>query len=301
MNVNNVIENFSSQASQGVIEAIYNASDKSGVDFSYLMQQAKAESSFDADASASTSSAQGLYQFIDSTWLSMVQKHGREYGIDTDTLSKQDILDLRNDPDIASHMAAELALENKHALDNFWGGEVGSTELYFAHFMGAGGAASFLKAKDDNPLQEAALLFPKAARANENVFYDLSTGRAKSLAEVYHFFDQKFQLHIDEPSADNAAAYASSNNTSTNSNTTSPSAFANHHSIDAQSNMFAALFSNTNPAKPIYTAGSPSKSAAPSFYKNNSLFNLVQDPVELMILSSLGDDIFDLKDARKNG
>ena len=41
-------------------------------------------------------------------------------------------------------------------------------------------------------MQQAAVLFPAAAKANRNVFYDQTTGRAKSLDEVYTFFDGKF-------------------------------------------------------------------------------------------------------------
>lgn len=194
---NDLVSSIASGASKQVVHAIQNASEKSGVDFAYLLQQAKAESSFNADAEAKTSSASGLYQFIESTWLTMVDRFGDKYGIDPNA-NEEEILNLRKDPDIASHMAAEFAGENKRYLDRNWGGDAGATELYFAHFLGAGQASSFLKAHDDNPLQSAAALFPKAAEANKAVFYDKGTGRAKSLAEVYTFFDQKFQNPAQE-------------------------------------------------------------------------------------------------------
>ena len=84
--------------------------------------------------------------------------------------------------------------ENERTLNKLWGGEVGATELYLAHFLGAGGAASFLNARDENPLTPAADLYPKAARANRGVFYDPKTGKARSLAQVYDFFDKKFRI-----------------------------------------------------------------------------------------------------------
>ena len=50
------------------------------MDFSYLMAQASRESSFDPTAKASTSSASGLYQFVEQTWLGEFQQHGGDYG-----------------------------------------------------------------------------------------------------------------------------------------------------------------------------------------------------------------------------
>lgn len=90
-------------------------------------------------------------------------------------------------------LAAEFAKENKEVLDQTWGGDVGATELYLAHFLGAGGAAAFLKARDDNPLQTGADVFPQAALSNRNVFYNSKTGQARSLEEIYAFFDHKFE------------------------------------------------------------------------------------------------------------
>jgi len=178
---------------KNIVNAIKTASSESGVDFSYLLNQAKAESSFNPTAKAKTSSATGLYQFIDSTWIEMVNKYGDEYGIDTKGKSRSDILQMRKDPEKASFMAAAFASENEKALNNNWGGDVGATELYFAHFMGASGATAFLNARDENPIARASDLFPKAARANRGVFYDPTTHKPRTLEQVYQFFDKKFQ------------------------------------------------------------------------------------------------------------
>ncbi len=189
----NILDQKMMNAPQKILSAIEQASQKSGVDFSYLVKQAKAESSFNPNVKSSNSSATGLFQFIDSTWLDMVNKYGDQYGIDTQGKTKQQILDMRQDPESASFMAAAFASENEKFLNATWGGDVGSTELYFAHFLGASGASAFLNARDENPIQNAADIFPRAARANRNVFYDSQTGRARSLEEVYQFFNQKFQ------------------------------------------------------------------------------------------------------------
>lgn len=203
---NNVLARFSGQASSAVVNAIKTASVSTGVDFAYLMKQAQVESNFNPEAKAKTSSASGLYQFIESTWMSMVERYGDKYGIDTKA-PKKDILALRHDEDIAAGMAAELARENEKFLQSHWGGDIGQTELYLAHFMGAGGASSFLKARDENPLRPAADLFPAAARSNRNVFYDSKTGKPRSLDEVHQFFAKKFDnkaLEADIRIAENA-------------------------------------------------------------------------------------------------
>ena len=90
-------------------------------------------------------------------------------------------------------MAAEYAKENQNYLKQSVGGDIGSTELYLAHFMGPGGAAKFLDAYRDNPNRNAASAFPTEARANKGVFFD-KDGSPRSLKEVYAFFDKKFSI-----------------------------------------------------------------------------------------------------------
>ena len=181
---------------KNILNAINDASQSSGVDFSYLVNQANTESSFNPNAKAKTSSATGLYQFIDSTWLDMIEKYGAQYGIETEGKSKSEILNMRKDPEKASFMAAAFASENEKLLNANWGGDVGPTELYLAHFLGASGATSFLNARDENPLRSAADLNPRAARANRGVFYDRETGRARTMEEVYALFDKKFDNDV---------------------------------------------------------------------------------------------------------
>jgi hypothetical protein len=199
------LQALKSRAGAKIAGAIETASAKTGVDFSYLLQQAHVESSFDPKAKAGTSSATGLFQFIESTWMSMVKKYGDKYGLSNmanqigengkvaDSSIRQQILDLRKDPKIAALMAGEFAAENKDYLEKTVSGDVGSTELYLAHFMGAGGASKFIKALQKNPQASCAALFPGEACSNKNVFYTKS-GKPKSLAEVYAFFDSKFRI-----------------------------------------------------------------------------------------------------------
>lgn len=198
---NNALAALSARAPQGIINAIKTASAKTGVSFTYLMEKAAAESNFKADAKAKTSSATGLFQFIESTWMDMVKTHGAKHGIDT-SQSKSSLLNLRKDPEVASLMAAEFAEGNKSYLEKTIGGDIGNTELYFAHFMGAGGASAFLSQLKKNPLSIAADIFPKEASTNRSVFYDRQTGAPKTLQQVYDFFDKKFSSDTTVASLD---------------------------------------------------------------------------------------------------
>jgi soluble lytic murein transglycosylase-like protein len=60
--------------------AIKQAANTTGTSFEYLLATAKMESDFNPTAGASTSSAHGLYQFIDQTWLGTVKEGQRSRG-----------------------------------------------------------------------------------------------------------------------------------------------------------------------------------------------------------------------------
>ena len=201
------IESLMQSAPRNVISAIKSASDKTGVDFDYLVNQAATESSFRPEVQAKTSSAPGLYQFIDQTWLSTVSKHGAKHGLGeqaaqikqdfqgrhfvADNKVKQEILDLRKDPAIASLMAAEFASDNQAYLEGKTGKSATATDLYMSHFLGAGGASKFIKAMQESPYRPAAHLMPAAARANKHVFYH-ADGSPKNMTEIYQSFEKKF-------------------------------------------------------------------------------------------------------------
>jgi hypothetical protein len=196
--------------------AIAYAASQTGVDFDYLMGQAKVESGLNASARAGTSSATGLYQFIESSWLAVVKKHGAEHGLGwaadaigpgnrvADPATRQAILALRNDPAAASLMAAEHASDNKDALQGTLGRDANGTDLYMAHFLGLGGATKFLSAMQANPDASGAALFPSAARANRSVFYN-ANGSAKSLSAIYSSFSDKLGAGGDDIAATRSA------------------------------------------------------------------------------------------------
>ncbi len=186
-------------------EAIARAAERTGTDFSYLLAQARMESSLDPDARAPTSSATGLYQFIDSTWLATLDRHGDSYGLGqissaidtrggrsyvTDPALRGQIMGLRNDVDVSSMMAGALAQQNRAALLPILGREPAPAELYMAHFLGTGGATRFFSAMASDPGQSAAALLPKAAAANRTIFYS-GDGSPRSLAGVMELMEGK--------------------------------------------------------------------------------------------------------------
>jgi hypothetical protein len=186
---------------------IKQAAGATGTSFEYLLTTAKMESDFNPTAGASTSSAHGLYQFIDQTWLGTVKEAGAQlgYGGYADAITKSSsgsysvsnpsarnaIMKLRDDPAAASAMAAVLTQSNSFKLTGQIGRRPTDAELYMAHFMGVGGASKLITNAEDNPQASGARLFPNAAAANRSIFYDRS-GRARSVSEVYSVLTSRY-------------------------------------------------------------------------------------------------------------
>ena len=196
--------------------AIGRAAERTGADFTYLLNQARSESGLDPSAKASTSSAGGLYQFIDQSWLGILKMHGSEhgYGWAANAISRSAsgrwtvsadardaVFALRNDAQASALMAGEFAQDNAAGLTRALGREPSSTDLYFAHFLGLSGATRFLRAADAMPDATAASLFPREARVNRGIFYKRS-GEARTMAEVYALMGRK----LDGPTQRNPFA-----------------------------------------------------------------------------------------------
>jgi len=185
---------------RGVVEsAIQRASQATGVDFSFLMKTAGRESGMNPGAKAGSSSAAGLFQFVEQTWLSTLKQHGAKHGYArySDLISKggdgryhvageearRAVMDLRLDPHAASMMAGELTSDSAAYLKGRTGRAPTAGELYAAHFLGPQGSAKLIEAVQKQPAAAAAQLFPDAAHANRSIFY--RDGRAATVGEVY--------------------------------------------------------------------------------------------------------------------
>lgn len=179
--------------------AIQRASAATGVDFGFLMGTAKRESNYNPAAKAGSSSAAGLFQFVDQTWMATLKTHGAKHGYAryaaliergsdgryrvANPDAKKAVMDLRLDARAASLMAGELTSENAAYLRGRVGRNPTGGELYVAHFLGPAGSAKLIQARNTNPAASASALFPEAARANPSIFY--RSGRSATVAEVY--------------------------------------------------------------------------------------------------------------------
>ena len=188
------------QGIRGVVEtAIQRASEATGVDFSFLIKTAGRESGMNPKAKAQSSSAAGLSQFVEQTWLSTLKQHGAKYGYAryADLISRgadgryhvgggearKAVMDLRLDPHASSLMAGELASDHAAYLRGRTGRTPTSGELYAAHFLGPKGSAKLIDAMQASPGAAAASLFPDAAQSNRSIFY--RGGRAVTVSELY--------------------------------------------------------------------------------------------------------------------
>lgn len=215
----------SPRASTAVTGAIRSAAQATGTSFSYLLATAKIESDLDPGLTMKSSSAAGLFQFIDQTWLGTLKQAGPAfgYGAYADAISRnpstgrysvddpemrREIMRLRNDPGANAVMAGVLTQKNAAALSRRIGRAPTESELYMAHFLGAGGAGKLVDLAANDPQASAASVFPVAAHANRSIFYDRS-GIARSVSGVYSELARRFHIASDGASALVARADAS--------------------------------------------------------------------------------------------
>jgi hypothetical protein len=268
-----------------VAGAIKQAANSTGASFQYLLSTAKMESDFNPSAGASTSSAHGLFQFIEQTWLGTVKEAGSQlgYGQYADAISKtssgdytvsdptmrKSIMKLRDDPVAASAMAGVLTQSNSFQLTGQIGRRPTDGELYMAHFMGVGGAAKLINNAEDNPKASAARLFPNAAAANRSIFYDRQ-GSARSVSDVYSVLTSRYAGAANSQATQTALAMYGNTAPVTAVASAAPAA----SSIDNAA--YLSTFPNVGAAAPVTvasasTSGSGSSSSVPVF---RSLFQV---------------------------
>jgi len=183
-----------------VKDTLRQSSGKGGRDFSYLLKVADGESRFQANAKSRNSSAAGVFQFTEQTWLQMVKTHGAKYGLGpqaaaikpgssgrlevTDAATRQAILARRHEPRLATQMATELAADNRRFLEKRLGRVASEGEVYAAHAFGPSGALRMIQARAAQPSQPGDKLLPAAAKANTAIFYDRATRQPRSVEQI---------------------------------------------------------------------------------------------------------------------
>jgi hypothetical protein len=197
-----------SPSADTVMSALRGAADRTGADFGYLLSTAMRESSLNPEAKASTSSATGLFQFIEQTWLGTMHRHGAAHGLSAyadaiktgkdgrfvvpDKGVRQEILALRKDPQVAALMAGEMTNDMSSEMGAALGRGVSAGELYVAHFLGPQAAVKMIKAAAETPTAAAANLFPDAASANTRIFYNKG-GQPRSIENVLESLKAKHE------------------------------------------------------------------------------------------------------------
>jgi peptidoglycan hydrolase-like protein with peptidoglycan-binding domain len=213
----------------GVVAAIRLSSVRTGVDFSYLMKLAAAESNFEPASESATSSATGIYQFTHDTWLNALKMHGAKYGLVADYAARieyyttrngyqrpflrdkstyEHLLALRKNPRISAMMAAESVRDNQQKLADSFDREPTEADLYLTHFLGADAAITFLRSLEQSPDVHAVELFPEAASSNHQIFHP-QTCAPRTVDEVYTLFGEKFSTrrYDDLAPADHSGWY----------------------------------------------------------------------------------------------
>lgn len=148
--------------------AILRASARAGTDPGIVAQIAHFESGFNPDAAPiakdaaknrvrifdgrmALSSAHGLGQFTDATWLETLRKHGGKHGVENASkLTTEQAAKLRGDVELQAAMLAELTRENV-SRGRALGGNDDAANVYALHNLGEGDGAKFLKALSANP------------------------------------------------------------------------------------------------------------------------------------------------------
>src|SRR6202163_364886 len=205
-----LVDSSNYAAGSTVTGAIRQASQATGTSFNYLLATAQVESGLNPQAGASTSSARGLFQFVEQTWLGTLKQAGPALGHGqyaaaitrtasghyqvTDPAMRSEILKLRNDPTVNAVMAGAFTQANAALLSQRLGRSPSEGELYIAHFLGAGGAARLISLAAANPTAKGADYFPNAANANSSIFYDRATGHARSLAQVRDVLTARYDV-----------------------------------------------------------------------------------------------------------
>jgi hypothetical protein len=192
-----------------VTGAIKRAAQSTGANFDYLLTTAKVESNLDPNSTISTSTATGLFQFLDQTWLGVMKMAGKAFGfgryadaisqtnsgryVVDDPALRDEMMKLRKDPAANAVMGGVITQQNAAVLAKRIGRKPTEGELYVAHFFGPHAASRVLQLAASEPNADAVAMFPEAARANRSVFYDRQ-GNARTIAGVRDELVRRYQV-----------------------------------------------------------------------------------------------------------
>jgi transglycosylase-like protein with SLT domain len=191
-----------------VTGAIRKAARATGTSFDYLLATARVESDLNPNLTMRSSTATGLFQFIEQTWLGTLKQAGPAFGygqyadaisqtasgryVVTDPALRDEIMQLRKDPTANALMGGVFTQQNAAVLADRIGRTPTEGELYIGHFFGPYAGAKAINLAASNPTARAADIFPAAAAANQPIFYD-KQGNARSIAGVCAELKRRYQ------------------------------------------------------------------------------------------------------------
>lgn len=196
-----------------VIKSIFKASLQSGIEFEMLLMKAILESDLGRLNVASTSTARGVFQYIEPTWLVLMKRYGSDMGYPeyaqaisitrsgvpyfkgAKKFLRAEILALRYDTDTSALVKAHQIREETDMIRQYKGSAVNATDHYIAHMLGLSLAKEFYDLKRKGSIIAIAKLnrpaMREAARLNRIFFYDGK--RALTASQSY----KKFQARIE--------------------------------------------------------------------------------------------------------
>lgn len=254
------------QPTGAVTGAIRSAAQATGASFQYLLATAQVESGLNPNATAARSSATGLFQFIDQTWLGTIKQAGPSLGYGRyanaiaatadgryevpDARARREIMDLRKDPAANAAMAGAFTRSNAAQLSRRIGRNPTDGELYIAHFLGPGGASRLVNMTVSRPNTAAADVFPNAARANHSIFYT-KDGRARTLAEVYNGLVGRYENALNAPAVQTALGTSvTPSQRVADATVFDPSTYASRQTPDPKP-IFQGLFRSEEPPRAV--------------------------------------------------
>ena len=129
-------------------------------------------------ARASTSSAYGPFQFIESTWNAYTKKLGKNYSLED-----------RSDYAKSLEIMRAFTEDNRARMVKGLKRPVSDVELYMGHFLGPSGAIKLLKANDN---VDASKLLVREANSNKSLFFKRGSNKARTIGELKEEITRKY-------------------------------------------------------------------------------------------------------------